>query len=590
MSFRLRLFLGLALAAAAPLAVLALGVRHEMTARLDEEAGRRADALVAALRTGLEARSRAIRERLRTLAEELRTGNRFRLALLSEREPRLDDPERRWLLDWAGEAMRLGGLDLLQLQDAEGRILSSGHFRNEYDRLDPHAPRALAALREPALGRARTPEGPRLALAAVDSFEVAGRRYTLLGGVAIDSTAGGFPIAGLPGEAGIAVALELPGRGTASPAAGERAVLHTIDLPYIDWVEAGTDPAPDDSALAALGAARLVITRDPAPLEALRRRVTRWVALALGLTLLLALGLALRLAAWVSRPLVALAETTARLDLDRLDQEFASGAAGRDDEIGTLAATLDAMTARLRAGAARLREAERRAAVGDLARQVNHDIKNGLAPIRHVLRHLAQVAEREPERLAGIFRERRGTIESSVGYLEGLARSYARLSPALDRGLTDANGVLRELARSATAGGGGGDGTRIETRLAESLPPVRADGVALRRILENLVSNALDALEAKPGTVTLASEAVAGGPGSAPMVRLSVADTGRGMAREELERAFDDFFTTKEQGTGLGLSVVRRLVIDLGGSLRVETAPGQGSRFVVELPAAGEQG
>jgi two-component system sensor histidine kinase HydH len=62
-------------------------------------------------------------------------------------------------------------------------------------------------------------------------------------------------------------------------------------------------------------------------------------------------------------------------------------------------------------------------------------------------------------------------------------------------------------------------------------------------------------------------------------------DSGRGMSREELERAFDDFYTTKSSGTGLGLSVVRRLVSDLGGTLRVETAPGQGSRFIVELPA-----
>ena len=61
------------------------------------------------------------------------------------------------------------------------------------------------------------------------------------------------------------------------------------------------------------------------------------------------------------------------------------------------------------------------------------------------------------------------------------------------------------------------------------------------------------------------------------------------MTQEELNQAFDDFFTTKSGGTGLGLSVVRRLVADLGGSLRVETAPGQGSRFIVELPAEGSQ-
>ena len=92
------------------------------------------------------------------------------------------------------------------------------------------------------------------------------------------------------------------------------------------------------------------------------------------------------------------------------------------------------MTARLRTSAARLRDAERRAAMGDLARQVNHDIKNGLVPIRNVLRHLDEVARHEPEPLAAMFAERRGTLESSVSYLETLARNYARLSPAATPG------------------------------------------------------------------------------------------------------------------------------------------------------------
>ena len=88
------------------------------------------------------------------------------------------------------------------------------------------------------------------------------------------------------------------------------------------------------------------------------------------------------------------------------------------------------MVSRLRLGASRLREAERRVASGDLARQVNHDVKNGLVPIRNVLRHLDEVARDDPSTLVERYRERRGTLESSVAYLETLARNYARISPA----------------------------------------------------------------------------------------------------------------------------------------------------------------
>jgi signal transduction histidine kinase len=69
------------------------------------------------------------------------------------------------------------------------------------------------------------------------------------------------------------------------------------------------------------------------------------------------------------------------------------------------------------------------------------------------------------------------------------------------------------------------------------------------------------------------------------IVRIAVSDTGRGMTKAELDRAFDDFYTTKQGGTGLGLSIVRRLVLDSNGSLKVETEPGKGSTFIVEIPA-----
>ena len=83
------------------------------------------------------------------------------------------------------------------------------------------------------------------------------------------------------------------------------------------------------------------------------------------------------------------------------------------------------------------------------------------------------------------------------------------------------------------------------------------------------------------GTVTLATGRTPDGD-----VCLTIADTGRGMTREQLDRAFDVFDTTKPGGTGLGLTIVRRLVTDLHGSLKVDTAPGAGTRVTVTCPRA----
>jgi signal transduction histidine kinase len=194
-----------------------------------------------------------------------------------------------------------------------------------------------------------------------------------------------------------------------------------------------------------------------------------------------------------------------------------------------------------------------------------------------VLRHLTRVAAEEPAALPAVFEERRGTLESSVLYLETLARNYARLTPPMEQRPCDVNVVAREVARLAESH------ASIRLELAPELPPVTGDELAIRRVLENLVGNAADGLDGRPaGTVTVTTASA--WDGAARVVRMSVADNGRGMTRPELDQAFDDFYTTKEGGTGLGLTIVRRLVQDLGGRLRVETQPGVGTCVTVELP------
>ncbi len=120
----------------------------------------------------------------------------------------------------------------------------------------------------------------------------------------------------------------------------------------------------------------------------------------------------------------------------------------------------------------------------------------------------------------------------------------------------------------------------VRTRLAEPKPRALGDPVVVRRILDNLVRNAVESFDPAGGEVTITTSSPATGG-----VRIVVDDTGRGMTEEQLSRAFDDFYTTKAEGTGLGLSVVRRLTTDLNGSVRVQSAPGKGTTFTIDLPA-----
>jgi signal transduction histidine kinase len=564
MTFRTRILLATAPVVLIPLIVFGLGVRRAVRQRIAEQYRVRVTALVDLIGQDLERQGTVLASRLARLRAAAAADNRFRLAAVQR-----DSAQRPYLLDYTGTAMRLSGLDMLQIQDDSGRIVSSGHFRNEFDRAEPALPMLLpTAPNGLALVEARTAEGPFTALARLDSLPLADRQFTVVGGVTVDSDF----LARLARDSSLTVSLIMPGDTLFShmrdTTGRPEEVVSELPIPFVD------ESRPDSARLVP---ARLVIAAPLTGLREIQRSVDLWFAVAVLATLLVTLVLAGWLASRVSLPLAELAGKTAEIDVDRLDVVFASD---REDEIGALERLLGEMTERLRSGAARLRAAERQAATGELAQQVNHDMKNGLAPLRNVLRHLAQIARDRPAELPKVFAERRHTLASSLSYLESLAANYAKLSPAAETRGCDVNAVTREAVQQMPAGS-----AELTLHLSDALPEARIDPLALRRILENLVSNAVDSLASQPGLVTV-STAPAGEEGQS--VRVVVEDTGKGMTEAELERAFQDFYSTKPGGgTGLGLSIVRRLVTDAGGRLRVETSPGAGSRFIVEVPAAG---
>ena len=165
MSLRTRLLLAFAAVVLIPIALLAFGLRQEMTRRLSEEYQLRVDRVVEVIREDLARESAGIAERLASLESALLNDNRFRLAAVAGVES-----EREYLLDYAGTAMRLTGLSMLQIQDGDGRIISSGHFRNEHGRVESGLASALTDARGVALVTTRGAEREFLALARVESF------------------------------------------------------------------------------------------------------------------------------------------------------------------------------------------------------------------------------------------------------------------------------------------------------------------------------------------------------------------------------------------------------------------------------------
>jgi signal transduction histidine kinase len=588
MTLRTRLILAFAAVVLIPIALLAFGLRQEMTRRLSSEYQLRVDTVVQTIREDLDRDTAGISDRLASLRSALLNDNRFRSAAVAGVES-----DREYLLDYAATAMRLTGLSMLQIQDSDGRIISSGHFRNEHGRVEPGLASALS--RAPvALVAARGPEREFLALARAEPFNLADRHFTLVGGVAVDEAF----LARLARDRAIIVSLIYPGgelstRGISEVRLKPDTTTEVRLKPDTTYPDTYPDTYPaavgelqlplirdEGVAPVQIVEARLQVTQPLTPLRALLRGADSWFLLTAAGTGITALLLAVWLSSRISRPLAALAEKTAVLDLDRLDVDFDAG----HDEVGRLSRLLGDLATRLRSSTARVRDAERRATVGDLARQINHDIKNGLIPLRNVMRHLAQVERDEPAAFAAVFAERRQTIDSSIAYLETLATSYQRLSQPLDRRDCDLSALIIDVVRAAQAH----DHVEFETELATPLPRVVGDPIAFRRILENLMANAVDSLQSKPGRVTVSTQVIA--RDSEPeVVRVTVSDTGRGMSDGEVGMIFNDFYTTKEGGTGLGLSIVRRLVMDLHGTIGVESEPGKGTRISVDIPGANQK-
>jgi signal transduction histidine kinase len=568
-TFRTRLFVAFATTAVVPLLVLAVGIGHELDRQFTNAYQRRVAGIAAQTRSDLASASTTVADALASVRDALADDNRFRVAAVQDAPS-----ERRYLLDYAARAMRLSGLAMLQIQNDSGRILTSGHYRNEYDRIESDlVPLLVSVPGGAALVSARTPDGPMPMLARADSLRIGGRRFTLVGGI----NASPRMLSELTPDREVSVALIVPSVAGAptppiatepSPGPIRPAIVASFPFPMI------TATAGNGRAVVM---ARFEVSHSLTELHALRAAILWWCVVSVGLAATAALLTANWLADRLSRPLRALAEQSARVDLEAAPGDFPND---RDDEIGALARVLAAMVRRLRANAAGLRDAERRATVGDLARQVTHDVKNGLVPIRHVVRHLTEVQHTHPDRLATVFAERRPTLEASITYLDELARTYARLSPRVEAGPCDVNAVVRAVVAGyarpdtdATAG----LSAPITLQLDAPLPPVAANALAVRRILENLVSNACDAAGRRSGSVTVTTESLPAG------VRVTIADSGCGMTSAELSAAFNDFYTTKPNGTGLGLSIVNRLVRDIHGDLRVETVPGAGTRVSITL-------
>lgn len=243
---------------------------------------------------------------------------------------------------------------------------------------------------------------------------------------------------------------------------------------------------------------------------------------------------------------------------------------------------LEQALADLRVAQQRLIQTERLSAVGELVAGVAHELNNPLTAVLGFASILQATAPPDMQLDVSPIVEGANRARRIVQNLLTFARQREANLEEVDLNLA-ARHVLNlygYLLRS--------DGVTVEERLAPGLPTTVADMTAIQQVLLNLINNARQALAGWSGErrITLSTFARAGEAGGAPLVGFEVSDSGPGISPEHLAVVFEPFFTTKPvgEGTGLGLSICYGIIKQYGGEIHVESEPGKGARFSVELP------
>jgi len=306
----------------------------------------------------------------------------------------------------------------------------------------------------------------------------------------------------------------------------------------------------------------------------------RWTSLMVTLCVLgLGLLVALVFAGHFTRPIRQLNQAFKQVEQGDLD---CSIGLERRDEIGQLVSGFNQMVQRLKQNQdleKTLHRRERLGSLGQMAAGIAHEIKNPLNAINLTLQHLGDKLSLKAGEERQLYERYSQNIQretARLGKIVDTFLNFARVSD-LERSNVDLHGVIEDVL-TLLASDAEKRGVRIERALSDE-PLVRmVDPEKMKTVFLNLILNAIQAMPSG-GRLRIATE----NPGGRPAV-ITVSDTGTGIAPENLDRIFDLYFSTKEDGSGLGLALAGNIVRDHGGEIKVTSSLGTGSEFTVTLP------
>ena len=534
-SLRSRVIFGCTLVALVPLAIAMFLLSRRVEDTVRTEADGRLSAALDGLTVQLNTDAKQIEGKLQILARDPVLKRLYLLQSSGSRD--LNDylVERRFLL----------GLDFLDVSDVQGAVVGSGQDL-------PAVSRPLAIASSATILYEQKPAGSVAGGRLIDTAFLARLKQSAgLDLVLRDST--GVVVAATVDSAEVPL---IPANASRVHLAHGAYVARSVPL-QLD----GRKLADVTGLISTAAADQTIAT-------------LRWTSLLLGV---LGLGIAILLGAlWsaqVSRPVERLAAYSRKLARGEWDEPLHEEGV---PELSALVEALDQMRRDLTTYRDKLVLSERHAAWSEMAKKVAHEVKNPLTPIAVSVADLKRSYDLQRSDFPAILDQAVRTVGEEVDSLKRMLQEFsdfARL-PAPDLAPSSVTGILTDVEtlyrREADEG-------RFQVSLPSPDLKATVDAAQIRQALVNLVKNGFEALGAR-GKVSLSARRENG------LLEIAVSDTGPGLTAEQRSRLFMPGFTTKAQGTGLGLTMVERIVNDHGGTVSVESESGQGTTVRMRLP------
>jgi signal transduction histidine kinase len=278
------------------------------------------------------------------------------------------------------------------------------------------------------------------------------------------------------------------------------------------------------------------------------------------------------LAGRLSRPLRELSQAARRIGRGDLDLQLTPRSS---DEVGELVKAFNEMVQELKANREHLARVERELAWKEMAKQVAHEIKNPLTPIKLSIQHLQQAYKDNVPQFKEILDRVARTVVDQIETLSRIATEFSNFArmpmPRYER--ISLNEILRESVTLFSQV----EGIAFKTKFDETLVPIVADRDELRRVFINILRNSVQAMP-KGGTVEMSTRLEDGS------CVITLRDNGPGIPEDIRSRVFQPNFSTKTDGMGIGLAISRKVIEDLNGTIELWSKVGEGTTIEIRLP------